>query len=218
MTFREKIVRLRKMKSLTQDEFATAVGVSRQAVYKWESGQSYPEVLKLIEIKMLFGISIDDLLDDTYEIEMPEKKKKRISRADKNRIEAEVIAREEEIASATDTETAVEGENESVIPDTVSEISEAEVNEVPAEITESPVEEAIEEAVAETAAEETIETTEAEPVAEVKEPVVEAEPAFTEVSEENTTEPAVTENAAEEIADERPREKRGFFQRLFGKK
>ena len=77
MTFSEKLVVLRKIKHLTQDEFASAVGVSRQAVYKWESGQSYPEVQKLIEIKMLFGISIDDLLDDTYEVEMPEKKRKK---------------------------------------------------------------------------------------------------------------------------------------------
>ena len=48
MTFKEKLVRLRKIKGLTQDEFASAVGVSRQAVYKWESGQSYPEVAKLL--------------------------------------------------------------------------------------------------------------------------------------------------------------------------
>ena len=102
MTFKEKIVRLRKIKSLTQDEFASAIGVSRQAVYKWESGQSYPEVAKLLEIKLLFGISIDDLLDDNYEVEMPEKKKKkRISKADKERIEAEVRA-EEGIESLTE--------------------------------------------------------------------------------------------------------------------
>ena len=77
MKFNEKIVRLRKIKGITQDEFASAVGVSRQAVYKWESGQSYPEVAKLIEIKLLFNISIDDLLDDTYEVSLPEKKKKK---------------------------------------------------------------------------------------------------------------------------------------------
>ena len=59
MTFKEKLIRLRKIHSLTQDEFACAVGVSRQAVYKWESGQSYPEVAKLLEIKLLFGISYD---------------------------------------------------------------------------------------------------------------------------------------------------------------
>ena len=77
MTFKEKLVKLRKLKGLTQDEFAKAVGVSRQAVYKWESGQSYPEVAKLLEIKLLFGISIDDLLDESYEVVVPEKKKRK---------------------------------------------------------------------------------------------------------------------------------------------
>ena len=77
MTFSEKLVVLRKIKHLTQDEFASAVGVSRQAVYKWESGQSYPEALKLVEMKLLFGISIDDLLDDTFEVELPKKKRRR---------------------------------------------------------------------------------------------------------------------------------------------
>ena len=58
MTFKEKLVILRKIRKITQDELASAVGVSRQAVYKWESGQSYPEVAKLLEIKLLFNISI----------------------------------------------------------------------------------------------------------------------------------------------------------------
>ena len=90
MTFKEKLVKLRKLKKITQDEFACAVGVSRQAVYKWESGQSYPEVPKLIEMKHLFGISIDDLLDDNYEVVLPEKKRKRRTAAEM------AIAREEE--------------------------------------------------------------------------------------------------------------------------
>ena len=91
MTFSEKLVKLRKIKGITQDEFASAVGVSRQAVYKWESGQSYPEVSKLLEIKMLFGISIDDLLDETYEVIVPEKKRrKRLPKAVTEVIEAKV--------------------------------------------------------------------------------------------------------------------------------
>ena len=91
MTFQEKLVILRKTRGLTQDEFASAVGVSRQAVYKWESGQSYPEVQKLIEIKTLFTISIDDLLDDNYDVPLPEKKKrKRISKEAKEKIEKTV--------------------------------------------------------------------------------------------------------------------------------
>ena len=77
MTFKEKLVILRKSRGLTQDEFASAVGVSRQAVYKWESGQSYPEVPKLLEMKLLFTISIDELLDDSYDIPLPEKKKRK---------------------------------------------------------------------------------------------------------------------------------------------
>ena len=77
MTFKEKLVILRKSKGLTQDEFASAVGVSRQAVYKWETGQSYPEVPKLLEMKLLFTISIDELLDDNYDIPLPEKKKRK---------------------------------------------------------------------------------------------------------------------------------------------
>ena len=91
MTFKEKLVILRKSKGLTQDEFASAVGVSRQAVYKWESGQSYPEVPKLLEMKLLFTISIDELLDDSYDIPVPEKKrKKRISKETMRQIEENV--------------------------------------------------------------------------------------------------------------------------------
>ncbi len=90
MTFSEKIIKLRKSKGLTQDAFASIVSVSRQAVYKWESGQSYPEAMKLVEIKKLFGISIDDLLDDSYDVVVPEKKKKRLSKSDRERIENEV--------------------------------------------------------------------------------------------------------------------------------
>ncbi len=91
MTFKEKLVILRKSKNLTQDEFASAVGVSRQAVYKWESGQSYPEVPKLLEMKLLFTISIDELLDDSYDIPVPEKKRrKRISKETMRQIEENV--------------------------------------------------------------------------------------------------------------------------------
>ena len=91
MTLSEKLVVLRKLKGITQDEFASAVGVSRQAVYKWESGQSYPEVPKLLEMKLLFGVSIDDLLDDSFSIELPQKKKrKRLSKEAKENIEKSV--------------------------------------------------------------------------------------------------------------------------------
>lgn len=66
MYFREKVVQLRKDASMTQDYFAQAVGVSRQAVYKWEKGKSYPETEKLILIAKLFNVTVDSLLEDDY--------------------------------------------------------------------------------------------------------------------------------------------------------
>ena len=101
MKFNEKIVRLRKIRGITQDEFASAVGVSRQAVYKWESGQSYPEVAKLLEIKLLFNISIDDLLDDNFDIAMPEKKKrKRLPKPETKKTSPEIKPVVEPVAEA----------------------------------------------------------------------------------------------------------------------
>ena len=115
MTFKEKLVKLRKLKGITQDEFASAVGVSRQAVYKWESGQSYPEVSKLLEMKLLFGISIDDLLDDNYEVIVPEKKKRK--RASKPQESAAVESVEpatviEAITPPVDAEAEILSSNE----------------------------------------------------------------------------------------------------------
>ena len=114
MTFKEKLVKLRKLKKITQDEFACAVGVSRQAVYKWESGQSYPEVPKLIEMKHLFGISIDDLLDDNYEVVLPEKKRRKRRTAEE--IAADNAAKEERKAARA----AAKAYKQSVITEAVT--------------------------------------------------------------------------------------------------
>ena len=133
MTFKEKVVKLRKMKGLTQDEFASAVGVSRQAVYKWESGQSYPEVSKLLEMKVLFNISIDDLLDENYEVIVPEKKKKRVTKAGREQVESETPV-EEKITEAAVAEQKAEPVAEAVVT--------APVQEAPAE-TVSPAAEDI---------------------------------------------------------------------------
>ena len=137
MTFKEKLVKLRKLKGLTQDELASAVGVSRQAVYKWESGQSYPEVPKLIEMKLIFGISIDDLLDDNYEVVLPEKKKrKRLSGEEKKAIEAKVEA--EEAAAEPVVEAAPVAEEPAPVAEPVVEA--APVAEEPAPVAEPVVE------------------------------------------------------------------------------
>lgn len=132
MTFQEKIVILRKKKGLTQDEFASAVGVSRQAVYKWESGKSYPEVAKLLEIKILFGISIDDLLDENFVVELPEKKKrKRLPKAEKAAIEA-TVEKEEDVFDIEEekTEPVLEKEPAPEVAAIAEEPVEADENAV----------------------------------------------------------------------------------------
>ena len=63
MEFSKKLVYLRTQKKLTQTQLAEKLGVTRQSVYKWESGQSYPEAMTLWEMHLLFDISLDILLD-----------------------------------------------------------------------------------------------------------------------------------------------------------
>ena len=52
----------RKAKGLTQEQLAEELGVSRQAVSKWESGQSIPDVDKLAALSRFFGVTADSLL------------------------------------------------------------------------------------------------------------------------------------------------------------
>ena len=54
MTLPEKLYELRKAKSLTQDEVAEALGVSRQAVSKWEMGTGVPSVDSLVAISEFY--------------------------------------------------------------------------------------------------------------------------------------------------------------------
>ncbi len=63
MTVNEKIRALRKERGLSQEDLAEKLSVSRQAVSKWESGETTPEVSKLIELSRIFQISLDDLLE-----------------------------------------------------------------------------------------------------------------------------------------------------------
>ena len=62
MKFYEKLFELRKKEGLSQEELAEKVNVSRQTVSKWESGQSSPEMDKLLILSHLFNISIDELV------------------------------------------------------------------------------------------------------------------------------------------------------------
>ena len=213
MTFKEKIVKLRKMKGLTQDEFASAVGVSRQAVYKWECGQSYPEVAKLLEIKFLFGISIDDLLDESYEVVVPEKKKRKRKPKDENA--APVAAKP--AAPAVKAEPAPVKEEPKKEEPVFAPMADEDIrNELLGTKKAAP---AVEEAPA---------VKEEVAPAVVEEPVAEAAPVVEEVPAAPAEEPApVVEEAVAAApapvaeaapAAEAATEKKGLFGRLFGRK
>lgn len=67
VNFSERLRRLRKEKGFSQEELGDRIGISRQAVSKWESGQSYPDTNNLIMLSELYGISLDILLKGNQE-------------------------------------------------------------------------------------------------------------------------------------------------------
>ena len=67
MNIGDRIRNLRKEKNLSQEEVAEELQISRQSVSKWESGQSVPEISKVIQLSDLLGVSTDDLLRGTEE-------------------------------------------------------------------------------------------------------------------------------------------------------
>lgn len=71
MKLSEKIYQCRKKAGLSQEALAECLGVSRQAVSKWETGESEPELGKLRQLAAVFAVSADWLLSDQEEPEQP---------------------------------------------------------------------------------------------------------------------------------------------------
>jgi transcriptional regulator with XRE-family HTH domain len=76
MEFNEKLQELRKSRSLTQEELAEALFVSRTAISKWESGRGYPSIDSLKVISHYFSVTIDDLICSEEMISVAENEKK----------------------------------------------------------------------------------------------------------------------------------------------
>lgn len=68
MKLNEKIYTCRKKAGLSQVDLADALGVSRQSVSKWETGEANPEVTKIPQLAKLFGVTADWLLSEEEEI------------------------------------------------------------------------------------------------------------------------------------------------------
>ena len=74
----EIIKKLRKQHHLTQKEFADKLGVTYQAVSKWENGKNMPDITLLKEISNIFNIDIEELLTGKKVIENKKRKKNRV--------------------------------------------------------------------------------------------------------------------------------------------
>ena len=71
MKLSEKIVNLRKARNMSKEELAENLGVSRQAVSRWEVGSVLPNASNILQLSKLFGVSADYLLNDDYKGESP---------------------------------------------------------------------------------------------------------------------------------------------------
>lgn len=67
MKFNDKLTTLRKSHGYTQEQLAEQLGVSRQAVSRWELGDTTPEMNILIQLCRVFDVSADYLINDEYE-------------------------------------------------------------------------------------------------------------------------------------------------------
>ncbi len=67
MSFQKQLQKLRKKNKLSQEKLAEIIGISRQAVAKWESGKSYPDIARLVALSNIFNVSIDKLVNDYEE-------------------------------------------------------------------------------------------------------------------------------------------------------
>ena len=69
MILADKIIKLRKKNGWSQEELADKMNVSRQAVSKWEGAQTIPDLEKILQLSVLFGVTTDYLLKDEIEDE-----------------------------------------------------------------------------------------------------------------------------------------------------
>ena len=79
--FSENLKKIRKDNNLSQEQLADELGVSRQAISKWESAVAYPEMDKIITLCEKFNLNIDDLLHkDIREVKGEEESKKKTNK------------------------------------------------------------------------------------------------------------------------------------------
>ena len=80
----EKITKLRKETMMSQESLAEKIGVSRQAISKWERDEALPDIQNLIALSNVFGVSIDDIVNN-LDVNNTTEKNKQLIRMDLKR-------------------------------------------------------------------------------------------------------------------------------------
>ena len=80
MTLSDKMQQYRRLNKYSQEKLAELLGVSRQAVTKWENGKSAPSTDNLIKLAAIYKIGLDDLINDRPEVTKVDSKPKGISK------------------------------------------------------------------------------------------------------------------------------------------
>ncbi|MGE7860959.1 helix-turn-helix domain-containing protein [Bacillus mobilis] len=62
MSLGQQLKRLRESKGFSQEDVAKKIGVTRQAVYKWENDKSYPDIENLILLSEMYNVTLDELI------------------------------------------------------------------------------------------------------------------------------------------------------------
>ncbi|MGD6892221.1 helix-turn-helix domain-containing protein [Bacillus mobilis] len=62
MSLGQQLKRLRESKGFSQEDVAKMIGVTRQAVYKWENDKSYPDIDNLILLSEMYNVTLDELI------------------------------------------------------------------------------------------------------------------------------------------------------------
>ena len=65
MKFGDNLKNLRRINDISQEKLAEKVGVSRQSVSKWETGETYPEMNNILALCKIFHCNINDLVNDS---------------------------------------------------------------------------------------------------------------------------------------------------------
>ena len=95
MKLSDKIVRLRKSNGMSQEELADKLGVSRQAISRWEMGTAMPDATNILQLSRLFQVTTDYLLNDEYQSDndLPKVKEVKTDGYDQNLLRSPVKAR-----------------------------------------------------------------------------------------------------------------------------